>query len=692
MRNIPQMLVSKKTSLVLLALTLLASMAIIGIGKTVSTPGSNYNLPDGFDSTTARAKIESLPAADTQPLLVLYRSNNPLSPPVLSKLATDTASTKTTNLLCPTTNNTSFTPCTSTSDIPIIPGKDGKSGLAIFAFPDLDAGAAGNAVIALRENLAHALPAGTTAQVTGPAAIRGDLANVFDGANTTLLISTVLIVAFLLIVTYRSPSLWLLPLIVIGLAEQVAAVAATRAATYFHIDFDASVAGILSVLVFGAGTDYSLLLISRYRDELRQNPDRRQALADAVKGTAESIISSSTTVVLGLLTLLLSAFPSTRALGLTAAIGVAIAALYALVALPLVLAQFGRWVFWPRRPELGQTQLTEAGGIWQKIGAVVARRPAILATGSLAILVIFAGNASNIPLGLNDAQKFLQQPESIAATKELSKNFDSGISAPVNITSTAPAGKVLATLKNNPDIVLARVVTTTPDFTQYSAVLSHDPDSVAAENDIKNLRTHLDQYGNTYVGGSTAERIDSKQAALHDAMLIFPLILALVLIVLAGMLRSLVAPVLLVATVVLTYATSMGLSWWIFQMVGMPAMDQSVPLFAFVFLVALGVDYNIFLVFRARQEASLHGTKRGILRALAATGGVITSAGVLLAAVFAVLGVLPLLVMAQLGVVVCIGVLIDTLLVRTIIVPALITKLGEKFWWPGKITRNSSPA
>jgi RND superfamily putative drug exporter len=538
----------------------------------------------------------------------------------------------------------------------------------------------------LREQASSGAPDGVSAQVTGPAAIAADLSAVFDGADMRLLLATAGVVALLLLLTYRSPVLWLIPLIVVAVADRLATVFATQIMAVLGVAWDGSTTGILSVLVFGAGTDYALLLISRYRDELKAEESRNVAMARALRRTAEAVLASATTVFLGLLTLLLSLFPTTRGLGLACAIGIVVAAGFVLLVLPAFLVLFGRWVFWPRVPHLGDTALVDGRGLWRRVGDRVAARPAVFITGALVLLAVLAAGCLQVKIGLDDADQFLDKPEAIAGAERLGESFPAGITNPTQVLTRDDPAQVLATVKGTDGVETA---TTGPEgngVAQIDVVLTAAPGSDAAQETIDVLRDRVAPYDDTHVGGPEAETMDERAATQRDRLLIFPLVLLLVLGALLALLRSVVAPLLLVGTVLATYGAAMGASWWIFTgPLGFDAIDVNVPLFSFIFLVALGVDYNIFLVTRAREEAVGHGSGEGMTRALTATGGVITSAGILLAAVFAVLGVLPLVVLAQIGTVICVGVLLDTLLVRTVLVPALALALGDRFWWPRRV-------
>ncbi len=568
---------------------------------------------------------------------------------------------------------------------------------AAFGTITVDAASAssnGDAIEALRAELRAEAADGVTVQVTGPAGIRADLGAVFDGANFRLLAATASVVALLLLATYRSPILWLIPLTVVGLADRLATIVATHVLKITGVPWDESTIGILSVLVFGAGTNYALLLISRYRDELRATPDRFLAMRRALRHAGEAVITSAFTVVLGVLTLLLSVVPATRGLGLASAVGIIIAAGYALVVLPTVLVLFGRWIFWPLIPRVGQPALVDnQRSLWARVGNLVARRPAVLVTATLALLAVMSLGLFRVETGLGPSEQFLQKPEAIAALDRLGESFPAGESDPALVITEDDGQRVAGIAEGVPGVAAASVGETAGELTKVRVVLEPDPGSNEARQVVRDLRTALEGLEPTFVGGTEAQAVDSRDGAAQDQGTIIPLVLVLVLGGLVLLLRSIVAPVILVTTVVGTFAAALGTAWVLFTgVLGFERLDTSVPLLSFLFLVALGVDYNIFLVTRAREESLTHGSRRGILRALTATGGVITSAGILLAAVFAVLGVLPLVVLAQIGVVIGIGVLLDTLLVRTVLVPSIAILLGDAFWWPRRTGSPQPPA
>ena len=631
-------------------------------------------LPRGYDSTLATELSDELPDEDATVAIVVFSVDPDAGPLDVASLP-------------------------QVGVAPATLSEDGTAALAIVPIEATSATANADAVEELRDQLAAETPDGVTAQVTGPAGIEADLAAVFNGANVRLLTVTALVVAVLLIITYRSPVLWIVPLAVVGAADRLAAILATQALAALSdagvdIAWDESTVGILSVLVFGAGTNYALLLISRYRDELHHTEDRREALATALRRTAEPVLCSAATVVVGVLTLLLSLVPSTRGLGLATAIGIATASFFGLVVLPAALGLLGRWVFWPRVPR-ATTDAPDAGAgsVFRRVGDRVASRPRAVVAGVLVVLVAGSAGLFRVDLGLDQADQFLETPEAITAAERIAESFPAGTSDPTLVlTRSDDPESLVAAVQGVDGVASVQQSAQGAGVTELQVVLAGASGSDEARRSVEALRSTLAEIPDTHVGGAEAESIDEADAAARDRLAIMPLILVLVLIALGLLLRSLVAPVLLVIAVVGSYAASMGLSWWLFTVVlGFEALDSGVPLLAFLFLVALGVDYSIFLVTRAREETAGHGTREGMLRALAATGGVITSAGILLAAVFAVLGVLPLVVLAQLGTIVCLGVLLDTLVVRTLLVPALAVTLGDRFWWPWGI-REAQPA
>lgn len=632
-------------------------MALLGGGDSASQ--SPVAVPASAESARADALRTQFPGGDTAPAIIVVTR----------------------------TDGAALTPADTAAAGPGAQvSADGKAALRVAPLAaDLSGFHLRDAVHALRNQLSTSLPDGLRAEVTGGPAFGADIANSFAGANITLLAVTATVVALLLIVTYRSPVLWLVPLLVIGFADRVGAVVGTAVAAAAGLNPDGSTAGITSVLVFGAGTNYALLLISRYREELALRGDHRDALRVAWRAAAPAIVASNATVVLALLTLLLATAPSNRSLGAQAAAGLVVAAVFVLLVLPPLLGLFGRRLFWPFIPRTGShaMPLTESGA-WHRIAAGVARRPGRVATVALAGLAVLCAGLVNLPVGLSQTQQFRVQAESVAGYQTLADHFPSGLTNPTTVIASSPA--VGEAVTATPGVVSAiPTAHSAAGLTQWSVVLAAAPASSEAFKTIDTLRDSVHRVDSTaVVGGADAQARDAATAAQHDRRTVIPAILIVVLAVLFVLLRSALAPLVLVAVTVLSALAALGLGGWAsVHLFGFPALDNGTPLFAFLFLVALGVDYTIFLVTRAREETPEFGNRQGIVRSVSATGAVITSAGIVLASVFCVLGVLPLIVLTQLGIIVGLGILLDTFVVRTVIIPALFTLIGPRIWWPG---------
>ena len=675
MHRITSFITARRTSWMVLVMALLGAGALFAVGSGAtgeSSPG--IGLPASAESARAAEAQEELPSADsTSALLVFSRDGADLTESDIEAVGAAASDLAEFSL-------DDFVPPPTVSD-------DGTAALVVVPLEIIeDVETQSERAAELREVANADLPAGLTALLTGPEGFAVDVAAVFEGADFTLLLTTVIVVAVLLLVTYRSPWLWLVPLVVVGIADGLAGIVATRVTSLIGITLDASVTGILSVLVFGAGTNYALLLIARYRDELRLVEDRRTAMARALRGAGPAIIASGGTVVLALLTLAFAQLEGNRALGIACAVGVVIAMIFALFVLPAALLLFGRGLFWPYIPKFGSEGSMQRG-FWHSLGTRVSKRPIPVAIAGVLVLVVLSLGATQVTVGLSQTERFTQVPEAVVGQNIIADTFSAGSGSPtVVITNADFADEVAETAEGVAGVDTVLVGETNDEITQVNVVLDAAAETPEAFATVEALRAALRQIdgADALVGGLDAQALDVQVAQTADQNLVIPLILVLVFLVLVILLRALVAPLLLLATVVASFFASLGASWLLFQSVfGFPAIDTNVVLFSFLFLVALGVDYNIFLVTRAREEAVEHGTRTGMVRALAATGGVITSAGILLAAVFAVLGVLPLITLTQIGIIVCIGVLLDTLLVRTVIVPSLAFITGEKFWWPG---------
>lgn len=636
-----------------LLLLLLGGLAM-GIGSAQLPNDPNGMLADEAESTEVNRILEEQPGGDDGAAVILFQSDNgPLDMAAVGAKAEELGGQP-------------------------VPNEDGTA--AIVAVDVASESLSGNteAVEQLRTDAAADLPEGVSTQVTGPAAINADLSGVFEGANFLLLGVTGIIVAVLLIVTYRSPILWIIPLLVIGVADRVAATVFTWVLDAVGMTWNESTAGILSVLVFGAGTNYALLLISRYRDELHLTEDRFTAMARAWTPTAKTVVASAVTVILGVACLMLSATPATRGLGAATMVGILVAVLFALFALPGALVTFGRWIFWPKQPQEG-TEVNHR--FWDRVGGIVRSRPLVVMGVSLIALAICCIGATQMTTGLKQEDQFIETPESISASADLTEAFPGQDGTPAIVVTQQP-DQVTAALDGSD----ATVVPAEPAGDWSVLNVSAGADSSLDTPQLRELLADTD----AMVGGSDAELYDTEDFSSQDRMIIFPLVLLVVLIALIFLLRSLLAPLIMVATVLLTNIAALGLGWWISSGIfGFDTYADTTPLYAFVFLVALGIDYTIFLITRTREETRRIGTSEGVLKALSATGGVITSAGILLAAVFAALGVLPLVALAQVGIVIFIGVLLDTLVVRTLLIPAVVHMLGDRFWWPAKLGKQN---
>lgn len=574
---------------------------------------------------------------------------------------------------------------------PVEFSSDDKAALVVVPLSARLSAAALSADVARLGRLAAAVGGGLHDAIGGPAGYIVDLGNAFSGIDGTLLLATILVVAFVLILTYRSPFLWLVPLLVIGFADQAASAIVYLLARYEGLVVNGESSGILRVLVFGAGTDYALLLIARYREGLRQHESAHEAMTDALRATAPSVIASAATVTVSLLVLgVASSLNNDRSLGFVGAIGIVTALVFALLLLPAVLVLFGRRLFWPFVPHLGEADRTRSGP-FASLGRAIARRPVAVLAACAVVLGLLGGGIASLHTGLTSAQQFRNEVGSVRAERLIEAHFPAGASATTYVVARRGAADAVAdVLRRERGIASATIAGTTPSLVEFSATLSAPPDSAASYATIRSLRVALATVrgSDALVGGSVATDLDTNDAAGRDRRVVIPIVLLVVLAILILLLRSLVGPLLLIGTVVVSYLASLGASALVFtHLLGYPAVDSSFPLLAFLFLVAFGVDYNIFLSSRAREETARSGPREGALVALAVTGGVITSAGIVLAATFGVLTVLPLLILTQLGIVVAIGVLLDTVVVRSVVVPALMLSLGGRFWWPSALGR-----
>jgi RND superfamily putative drug exporter len=532
---------------------------------------------------------------------------------------------------------------------------------------------------------------GLSLHVTGPGGNAADQAEAFAGIDGVLLYAALVVVIVLLLLTYRSPVLWLLPVISVGAALMAAQGVIYLLAKNAGLTVNAQSAGILTVLVFGAGTDYALLLVARYREELRRHQDRHEAMAVALHRAGPAIWASAATVMVGMLCLAFADMNSTAGLGPVAAIGVGVGLLAMVTLLPALLVICGRWVFWPVRPSYGSADPV-ATSLWARVGAVIVRGPRLTwVAASLVLGVLALGTFTLKADGLTNAAAFTSTPDSVVGEEVLARHFPAGTGQPVQVVTKAEkAGEVRTVLAAVPGISSVEQPVVKDGYAYLEGTTTDAPDSPAALAILDRVRDAVHQVpdAQAQAGGMSALLNDTAVANKHDRDLIIPIVLVVVFLILAGLLRSLVAPALLLATVVLSFLATMGISAFVFDnILGFDGADASFPLFVFVFLVALGIDYNIFLMTRVHEEATRWGTRRGALIGLSTTGGVITSAGLVLAGTFAVLGTLPLTFLAELGFAVAVGVLIDTIIVRAVLVTAITLDVGRWMWWPSTLAR-----
>lgn len=685
---------------------------LFGKVDEVSSNDQTTYLPESADATTVQQLLGEFTDSDAIPAIAVFTSEEELTPSELEAISDAVAD-------APDVEGVA-------DDVsPALPSEDGR---AVQAFIPIDGDAElSDATTALGDELRAAVPDGITVYITGPAGFTADLAAGFAGIDGLLLGVALLAVLVILVLVYRS---FLLPLVVLStslFALCVALLVVWWLAKWEILLLSGQTQGILFILVIGAATDYALLFVARFREELRVAQDKGVALLAAWKGSVEPIVASGGTVIAGLLCLLLSDLKSNSTLGPVAAIGIVFAMLSALTLLPSLLLLFGRAVFWPRRPRFEPEVVAEehgmrTTGLWARLSGLIKKRPRVIWIATT--LVLFAGAAGVTQLdaqGVPQSDLVLGASEARDGQVALGEHFPGGSGSPVSVivdedrlqdaadvllasdgidgvTVTAadsPSGSAPVTADGitavGPPGTPAPEPTTVNGQVLLQGTLTDAADSAAAASTVRELRGELDDLG-AVVGGVTATSIDTNDASIHDRNLIIPVILVVIMIILMLLLRSILAPVLLILTTVLSFGTAMGVSALVFNGVfDFPGADPAVPLYGFVFLVALGIDYNIFLMTRVREESKQHGTREGILRGLSITGGVITSAGLVLAATFAALSVIPILFLVQLAFIVAFGVLLDTFVVRSLLVPALAYDIGKAIWWPSKLWRRGRP-
>ena len=723
------------------AVLLLVWLAVAGIGGPYSGKLSQVQrndvssfLPAGAESTKVVNEQAAFSSAQTFPAFVLLESDAQLTPaqveafqkfaqgiPSVEVPVKGAASKRVGDFLVP-------------GPIVVVPSKDGKAALALvdfdanLTFSTLSDGTnpVQRSVEALRSADQGFDAGGTRIYVAGPAGTIADFVKAFAGIDGTLIVVALIAVLVILLIVYRSPIVPLFVLATSLFALSLASVVVYYLAKNDVIKLNGQSQGILSILVIGAATDYALLLVSRYREELRRHDDRYEAMWLAWRRTIEPVAASAGTVILGLLCLLLSELQSTKGLGPVGAIGIAAALLAAMTFLPALLVlpgrnkpgEHGRWVFWPAIPRLG-SQGPETRGVWARVARFVGSHPMRVAVGSgLALLVLAAFLPTLKANGIKQSDTFLTAVESVTGAEALARHFPAGSGTPTIVIGPADKAQAIeATIRKTPGVASVVAVTDAPQGgtgsgtgqgqgqgataaqtqpkvvdgrVQFQVTLSDPADSTQAEDTVRRLRTELDAVStDALVGGGTAQNLDVRDISASDRNRVIPIILAVIFVVLAVLLRALVAPLVLIVGNVLSFAATLGASAIMFNHVfHFPGSDPAVTLFGFVFLVALGIDYSIFLMTRVREESINEGTRPGILKGLAVTGGVITSAGVVLAATFAALGVLPILFLAQIAFIVAFGVLLDTIVVRSLFVPSVSYLIGPRIWMPSKLARD----
>lgn len=662
--------------LVMWLVVLAAAGPLGGRFESVQTNEQRARLPNGTESLQVADLAREFPSGERAPAVVVIHRDSGLTPGDRTEIARMRADI-----------DALPAPQIEPTDPPRF-SPDGTAAIVRVPIRTGDIDVLEQTVSAIR-GVTRTAPAGLTAEVGGGAGFSADAIKVFANINTTLLLATATLVFVLLILIYRSPIFWVLPL-----AAVLASEATVRAVGYLlgeaGLTITGQTAGILLVLVFGAGTDYALLLIARYREELARHADVHVAMGVALRRAGPSIVASCGTVALALLCLVLASINGTRGLGVLGAIGITVTGLAMVTLLPALLVAAGRRPFWPRIPHVtDEPQAHPNRGVFTRIGDTIARHPRRAWAVALSVLVAGCVGLVRYDDGLTSLEQFRGTVEAVSAERAVTSAFPAGSSTPAEVIVRGDPDPIRAAFEASPFVVTLSPDETGPPGTRFTATLSAEPYGAGGFAAVRALRELAEEVAppgtTTLIGGPTAIEVDLRDASRSD-LLRLPIILLVTLVVLVVLLRSLVAPVLLVATTILSNLTAVGVSVLVFPLIfGVDAVDPSFPLFAFIFLVALGIDYNIFLMARVREEATVHGTHIGTIRGLTATGSVITSAGVVLAGTFAVLAVLPLVPLAQVGFVVAFGVLLDALLVRTVLVPALVLDLGSRVWWPSSL-------
>ncbi len=651
-------------------------------------------LPGDAESTKALEAVESLQDGEQAPTVVVYRRGDGLTDQDKATITGDLAKLNELRFR----NTSAFgNPQGPDTGSPFQLSQDGTTALISNTIEgDGEAETLIDPVDAYREIVSSdggpGRPEGLEVKVTGPAGISADAIKVFENINGTLLGAAVLLVLILLIIIYRSPIFWFFPLFSVIVAELVSR-GLGFGVSELGVTINGQSSSITSILVLGAGTDYALLLVSRYREELRTHEDKHEAMALALKSAGPAIIASGLTVAIALFALILAKVNGTAGLGPLGALGVITAMVVQLTFLPAMLVAVGRKPFWPRVPHFGDEGVDSTHGGWRRLGERIALKPRRIWVGTAALLAVFCFGLLNFSTGLTQGNSFRDDVEAIAGQKLVEQGFPAGQSAPTDVVVRDPANvdAVARAVGEAPGVAnVVKTPFTGEQGTLLAAFLEDDPYSTQAFDRVDGIRAAARSADpEAVVGGPTAIEKDLRDASADDTKLLIPLTLVIVFLILLVLLRAVTATLLLMGTVLLSFGAALGVASIVFDVAfGFPGADPGFPLFAFIFLVALGVDYNIFLMARVREETIVHGTRDGMLRGLAVTGGVITSAGVVLAGTFAVLAVLPLVFLTEIGFTIAFGVLLDTFIVRSILVPALVLDIGPKVWWPSSLARD----
>jgi putative drug exporter of the RND superfamily len=634
-------------------------------------------LPESSESVKVLERIEEFPSGERFAAVVVYRRDGGLTARDRAAIARDRRQLVR----------------VATAGRPPMPifSRDRTTALNVVPFETTGEGDIVTRDVDGVRDVVRGAPPGLQVEITGSAGFAADAIDVFDSINGTLLFATMALVFVLLILIYRSPVFWLIPFLSVVVAE-----VSSRGLGYVLSELGVTVTGqssaILTVLVFGAGTDYALLIVARYREELRRQPEKHLAVATAMRTAGPAVVASAATVIAGLLCLSLAEVNGTAGLALIGASGIALAMLVMCTLLPALLAIFGRRAFWPFIPSYGSEGADVTHGVWRRIAERVGWHPRRVWITSVALLTVMSMGLVYFNTDLTTGNQFRDEESSTRGQELVERAFPAGVDVPNTVVVPNPnqADEVRRALARRPEVAALGPIEAGRPGARFDVILRIDPYSTEAFDQIPDLRQAARRVGgeDVLVGGPTAEEHDLRESATRDTRVIVPLVLWVVFVVLAALLRALLLPLTLIGTVVLSFLAALGVGAFFYEFVfDFPGSDPSLPLWAFVFLVALGIDYKIFLMARVREEALRHGTRHGMLRGLAVTGGVITSAGIVLAGTFSVLASLPLVFLTELGFVIAFGVLLDTFVVRSVLVPALVFDIGPRVWWPSTLAQ-----